>query len=80
MAPKEIQTFIEAGLPDCTATVLSDDETHFEALIISSAFVDKTPLQRHQMVYHTLGDRVGGEIHALSIKALTPEESTIDGR
>ena len=80
MAPKEIQTLIEAGLPDCTATVLSDDETHFEAVIISSAFVDKTPLQRHQMVYHTLGARVGGEIPALSIKALPPEESTIDGR
>ena len=70
---------IEAGLPDCTATVLSDDETHFEAVVISTAFVDKRPLQRHQMVYRTLGDRVGGEIHALSIKALTPDELAADG-
>jgi acid stress-induced BolA-like protein IbaG/YrbA len=79
MAPKEIQALIEAGLPDCTATVLSDDETHFEAVVISTAFVDKRPLQRHQMVYRTLGERVGGEIHALSIKALTPDELAADG-
>ena len=80
MAPNDIKTLIEAGLADCSATVVSDDGTHFEAVVISSVFAGKPPLQRHQMVYRTLGDRVGGEIHALSIQALTPEEWQVRGK
>ena len=75
MTPEEIQEMIESGLPDCSATVVSDDNTHFDATVVSNAFSGKRPLQRHQMIYATLGDSMGTEIHALSIQALTPEES-----
>lgn len=74
MNPAEIQALIETELPGCTARVQSADNIHYEAVIVSAAFAGKRPLQRHQMVYAALGPRMGGEIHALSIKALTPEE------
>jgi len=74
MKPAEIEKLIVTGLPDCQVQVMSDDDTHFEAVVVSDDFVGKRPLQRHQMVYKTLGDLMGGEIHALSIQALTPDE------
>lgn len=74
MTPAEIQQLIEQHLPDCTAEIASDDLTHYEATVVSSAFVGKRPLQRHQLVYQALGERMGREIHAMSIAAYTPEE------
>ena len=74
MKASEIEQLIAAGLPGCQVQVLSDDDTHFEALVVSADFEGKRPLQRHQMVYKTLGRHMGGDIHALSIKALTPAE------
>ena len=74
MTPAEIEKLIVAGLQGCRVNVHSDDNTHFEALVISAEFAGKRPLQRHQMVYRTLGPSMGGLIHALSIQALTPEE------
>ena len=47
---------------------------HFVAFIVSNAFAGKNPLERHRMVYEALGDAMKTEIHALSIKAYTPEE------
>lgn len=78
MTPQEIQRLIEQGLPDARVEVVSDDNTHFEALVVSDAFSGKRSLQRHQMVYRTLGEAMGREIHALSLKALAPEELTPD--
>ena len=75
MTPEQIQTMLEVNLAGCTAQVISADNTHFEATVISDSFAGKRPLQRHQMVYDALGDKIGGDIHALSIKALTPEEA-----
>jgi acid stress-induced BolA-like protein IbaG/YrbA len=74
MTPEQIQEMLEINIPDCKATVISDDNTHFEATVISEAFDGKRSLQRHQMIYAALGDKIGGDIHALSIKALTPDE------
>jgi acid stress-induced BolA-like protein IbaG/YrbA len=74
MTPVEIEKLIAAGLQGCRVNVRSDDNTHFEALVISTEFAGKRPLQRHQMIYRALGDAMGGVIHALSIQALTPEE------
>jgi acid stress-induced BolA-like protein IbaG/YrbA len=74
MKPNEIERLIAAGMPGCSVQVLSEDDTHFEALVVASEFAGKRPLQRHQMVYKTLGELMGNEIHALSIQALTPEE------
>jgi stress-induced morphogen len=55
--------------------VVSDDQTHFAARIVSADFAGKRSIARHQMVYRTLGELVGREIHALSIEALTPDEA-----
>ena len=74
MTPTEIEILIEKGLPESKAKVASDDNTHFDAIVICADFFGKPPLRRHQMVYKTLGDLVGGEIHALTIQAITPDE------
>jgi acid stress-induced BolA-like protein IbaG/YrbA len=79
MTPSEIEKLIEAHLENCIATVRSDDNTHYEARVIASEFDGKRPLQRHQMVYAALGDKMGAEIHALSIQAMTPEEAAARG-
>lgn len=74
MEPIEIARLIESGLPDASVQVRSDDNTHFEAIVVAEAFSGKRPLARHQLVYRSLGNRVGNEIHALSIRAYTPDE------
>ena len=75
MTPDIIQNLIETGLPGARARVLGDDGVHFEATVVSEAFRGKLPLARHRLVYATLGDRMGGEIHALALRTLTPEEA-----
>ncbi len=70
-----IQQLIEAGLPGARARVQGDDGVHFEAVVVADAFRGKLPLARHRMVYATLGERMGGEIHALSLRTLTPDEA-----
>jgi acid stress-induced BolA-like protein IbaG/YrbA len=79
MHPDQIKQLIEAGLPAAEAAVASDDGTHFEAVIVSPEFRGKPTLARHQMVYACLGERMGREIHALSMRTLTPEEVTAAG-
>jgi acid stress-induced BolA-like protein IbaG/YrbA len=79
MNPAEIRELIEAHLPGCSATVHSTDNVHYDAVVVSPAFAGKRALQRHQMVYDALGGRIGSDIHALSIKAMTPEEQARGG-
>ena len=74
MDPAEIERLIQAGIDDATVRVVSDDNTHFEVLVVSGAFAGKRPLARHQLVYKCLGTLVGKEIHALSIRTSTPDE------
>lgn len=74
MDPTRIKELIEAGMPGATAMVEGDDGTHFQAVIVSDEFAGKTMLQQHQLVYKTLGELMGREIHALSMQTLTPEE------
>jgi len=74
MNPEEIARLIEAGFNDARVEVRSDDNTHFEAVVVTTEFEGVRPLARHQLVYKTLGSLVGNEIHALSIRALTPGE------
>lgn len=74
MQPEQITRLIEAAIPDAQVEVISDDNTHFDAVVIASQFEHKRSLQRHQLVYAALGERMGTEIHALSIKAYTPQE------
>ncbi|MFZ9994697.1 MAG: BolA family protein [Steroidobacteraceae bacterium] len=74
MHPDDVANLIRTGLPGALVSVESDDQTHFAARVISSEFAGRRAIARHQMIYRTLGERVGREIHALSIEALTPEE------
>jgi acid stress-induced BolA-like protein IbaG/YrbA len=69
-----IQAMIEQGLPGARAAVNGDDGVHFEAEVVAEQFAGKLPLARHRLVYATLGDLMGGAIHALALKTLTPEE------
>ena len=71
--PELIHSYIAAGL-DCTHLEVEGDGHHFSAVIVSAAFVGKRLIARHQLVYAALGDRMREEIHALSMKTLTPEE------
>ena len=74
MSPDEVARLIRAGLPGAQVQVQSDDHTHFSARVVAREFAQLRTLARHQLVYRTLGELVGREIHALSIAALTPEE------
>jgi acid stress-induced BolA-like protein IbaG/YrbA len=74
MNPQEITRRIEAGLAGAKALVKSEDNVHFEAVVIAAAFAGKRAVQRHQLVYATLGQAMGGEIHALALQVYTPEE------
>jgi acid stress-induced BolA-like protein IbaG/YrbA len=70
-----IETLISAGLP-CVSIEVTGDGRHWNAIIVSEAFRGKRLIQRHQMVYATLGNKMQtDEIHALSMKTLTPEEA-----
>lgn len=71
--PDEVRRYIAAGLA-CEQLQVDGDGRHFDALVVSSAFEGKSRVQRHQLVYAALGDRMRQEVHALSIKALTPAE------
>lgn len=73
LTPENIQHYIEQGMP-CELVRVAGDGQHFEALIVSAEFRGKNRVQQHQIVYRALGDRMKAEIHALSMKTLTPEE------
>ncbi|MGH6612312.1 MAG: BolA family protein [Burkholderiaceae bacterium] len=71
--PSDIERYI-ADLLDCEVVQVAGDGRHFEALIVSAAFEGRSRIARHQQVYAALGDGMRQEIHALSMRTLTPEE------
>ncbi len=71
--PADVKRYIAQGLP-CERLEVDGDGRHFQALIVSSAFDGKSRVQRHQLVYAALGERMREEVHALSMKTLTPAE------
>jgi acid stress-induced BolA-like protein IbaG/YrbA len=71
--PQDLQQFILAGLP-CEHLEVEGDGEHFFAVIVSGEFEGKSRIGRHQRVYQALGDRMREQIHALSMKTLTPAE------
>ncbi len=75
MDSASLQHLIQSGMPEAKVQVNGEDGVHFEALVVSEAFAGKLPLARHRMVYATLGDKMGGAIHALALRTLTPEEA-----
>ncbi len=69
----DLRGYIAAGLP-CEVLEIEGDGRHFFATIVSAAFDGKSRVARHQQVYAVLGDRMREQIHALSMKTLTPAE------
>lgn len=68
-----IRNLIQQGLPGADVRV-GGDGVHFDAHVVSELFAGKSMIGRHQMIYGALGDHMRANIHALSIKALTPAE------
>lgn len=73
VTPDNVKSYIAQGLA-CDHLEVSGDGQHFEAVIVSAAFEGRNRVQRHQIVYKALGDRMRAEIHALSMKTMTPAE------
>ena len=73
VTPESIQKNIEQGMTTSYLKVVGDGQ-HFEAVIVSEEFAGMSRIQRQQRVNKTLGDRMDGEIHALSMKTFTPQE------
>lgn len=71
--PEQVRQYIADGLP-CEHLDVQGDGSHFDAVIVSAAFEGKRLIARHQMVYAALGERMKAEIHALSMRTLTPDE------
>ncbi len=74
LSAQQLEQYITQHLDCDYIKVSGDDGTHFEAVIVSEAFVGKSMVQQHQLVYAALGDRMRAEIHALSMKTLTPAQ------
>lgn len=74
VTPEQLKTWIEAGFDNASVTVDGDGH-HFEAVIVAAEFEGKSRIQRHQLVYAALGDKMKAEVHALSMKTLTPSEA-----
>ena len=73
VTPTQIEGYLQDKL-DCEYLTVDGDGAHFQAVIVSPAFEGKSRVARHQVVYGALGDRMREEIHALSMKTLTPAE------
>ena len=78
VTPDSVKHGIEAGLA-CEHVEVIGDGQHFQALIVSTEFAGRNRVQRHQLVYAALGERMREEIHALSMRTLTPEEWRANG-
>ena len=79
MTAEELKTLIATGLP-CEHIALEGDGRHWYATIVSAEFEGKRLIQRHQRVYATLGAKIqNDEVHALSMKTLTPAEWAVQG-
>ena len=72
-SPDDVKRYIAQGL-DCERIEVEGDGRHFQALIVSDAFAGRPRVARHQLVYAALGERMREEIHALSMRTLTPDE------
>jgi len=78
VTPEQVREYIINGL-ECEKLEVVGDGEHFEALVVSAIFIGKSRVQRHQAVYAALGERMREEVHALSMRTLTPEEWVATG-
>ncbi|HEX7751747.1 MAG TPA: BolA family transcriptional regulator [Novosphingobium sp.] len=74
MPADQIETLIRSALPDAQVTItdLAGDGDHYAAHVVSAAFVGKTRVAQHKLVYEALGGRMGGELHALQLTTAIP--------
>jgi acid stress-induced BolA-like protein IbaG/YrbA len=74
METEAVATLIRTGLPGAEVQVVGDG-SHFEAVVVSQAFAGLTPIKKQRLVMATVKPQIAsGELHALSIKTLTPAE------
>lgn len=78
MKPNELISKIQASLPDAIVELqdLTGTEDHWRATITSQAFIGKSRIQRHRLVFAALRDEMRGPIHALTLVTQTPDEAT----
>jgi len=75
MQSSEVAELIRSRLPEAEKVEVTGGEGKFEALVVSPMFADMNAVKKHQTVYATVRDEIAsGAVHALSIRALTPEE------
>lgn len=72
MTKDDIRKLIQSGLPNAQVMVIGDDGQHFEAEVVSADFAGKSLVAQHRMVYATLGEKMGREIHALRLTTRAP--------
>jgi stress-induced morphogen len=74
MPAAEIEALIRAAIPDAVVTMtdLAGDNDHWSARVVSSAFVGMPRIAQHKLVYKALGERMGGELHALQLTTAVP--------
>jgi len=74
-----LEELIESNVPDATATVSHargpGDDDHLAATVVSPAFEERSLVDQHELVYDALGDRMTGDIHAIELTTLTPEQA-----
>jgi len=73
VTPESIKQGIAEGI-ECEHVEVIGDGQHFQAVVVSRSFEGRSRVQRHQLVYGALGERMREEIHALSMRTLTPAE------
>ena len=75
MTADQIETLIRAALPQAQVTIedLAGDGNHYRARVVSPEFRGKSRVQQHQLVYRALGERMGGELHALALTTAAPD-------
>jgi len=76
MAAAQIETLIRTAIPDAVVTItdLAGDGDHYSARVVSRTFAGLSRVQQHQKVYAALGGRMGGQLHALQLMTVAPEE------
>jgi stress-induced morphogen len=77
MNAADIERMIRDALPDARVRIedMRGDGDHYAAYVTSASFKGKTRIQQHQMVYKALQGRMGGELHALALQTLVPEDA-----
>ncbi|MBI4084162.1 MAG: BolA/IbaG family iron-sulfur metabolism protein [Candidatus Lambdaproteobacteria bacterium] len=74
MPIQELRRLLEGAFPGDRIDLHSDDNHHFQLLIVSPLFAEKSRVEQHQLVYRALGDAMREAVHALALKTFTPEQ------